>query len=651
MNQLPTEAVESSQEAFEQEVSGCPFHTGRASLEADEELVLPEHKLVFTQYSTDASGAAELRLYYGDKEISFDDPELFAFGERLAAQPRFVAGTAATWGKGYEWARVRKLLEQLIEEGVLQRAQATTTVSRAASSEDGVRPSPLPPAQSTVPRTWFECEAITGELTGHSLELGYLELAVPIFRVAHIAMDSDGRQVGEANVFPEPLRLDVPTKWRTCLHAGSRYRNDRPMNVTALKTMRQHWAQMMAALLRIREAYLRRFPRARNGWTVGDLERLSTLVLTVPAYLLMRAERRVENGRLHPALSSMFRVIDGVRMTMHLMLFLPTREPTLAPDAPMTGAEIYAYAERNDVFVSEHGVCAGPKVMIEELLSVLVDGQSVNGAEAAVIDAQVEVALEHLDPAFDYALYGLQAYAVVFSLWPAMSRAYELLWTIVEAWPGDLCGTAQALRQHLKQHVEFLRAKSLLATEEWRAARDRVYADMYAQCAAGLGATEALAERIAPVCAAQHAEAAARLRAALRRRFCGTAAADEDKLESLVDGVMDYLRREQAIVRAACGIQRRINRLLGRSAPTQPFTASSIDIFNQLQGELARLPYLVRVLEEVLELRIVVTQDAIQIADCAATGADCDQPFIETGQHGAGESTCDGHGLEQRRWP
>src|SRR5689334_7418006 len=45
------------------------------------------------------------------------------------------------------------------------------------------RPSPLPPAQTAVARTWFECESITHALTGRPLEMGYLELVIPIFRV------------------------------------------------------------------------------------------------------------------------------------------------------------------------------------------------------------------------------------------------------------------------------------------------------------------------------------------------------------------------------------------------------------------------------------------------------------------------------------
>jgi hypothetical protein len=115
-------------------------------------------------------------------------------------------------------------------------------------------------------------------------------------------------------------------------------------------------------------------------------------------------------------------------------------------------------------------------------------------------------------------------------------------------------------------------------------------------------------------------------------------------LERLVAGLMDYFRQEQAIVRAACEIQQRINRLLGRTPPTRPFNASDIDIYNRMDGDVARLPYLVDELEEMLGLRIVVTQDTIEISDRSAVWA-CDHLFSKFGQHGVGQSTCDGHGV------
>ena len=622
MNEPMLETIEASHPVHGQEAFGCPLAAAsrqQISLAAADELFFPKHKSVITQYSTDESGITELHLYYGAKEISFDLPELFAFGENLAKQACFVAGSATSWGEGYEWPQVRELLEQLLEEGVLQRTEAMS--SNPIFSRVKIYPSPLPPAASTVPRTWFESEEITRELTGYALELGYLELVIPIFRVAHIALDTEGHQVGEANVFPKPLRLDVPTEWRGCPHPGSRYQTERPMNVTALKSMRKHWPQIMAALLHIREAFLQRFPKARNGWTVGDLERLSSLVLAVPAYLLMRTRGRVENGDLHPALSSMFRVTDGLRMTMHQMLFLPSIEPTLAPDAPMTSAEIYAYAERNYVFFSEHGVCAGPKGMIEEFLSVLVDGKYALGSESVTFVPPLQAALDELDAAFDYGLSGLQAHAIVFSLWPAMGRTYERLWTTLEAWSASHSATLIALRERFRNNVEFLRTRSLLASEEWCASREQVYADMYAQCTNGLGSscTEevVLAARITPIAAAHHANVAQQLRTVLRQRCAVEEATHSSEVESLVASLMDYIQREQAIVRAACEVQQRINRMLGRAPPTRLFTASAIDLYNQMQGNVAKLPYLLDEIEEMLGLRIVVTADAIEISDRA----------------------------------
>ncbi len=609
MNRVTTEGTESNNEATVQ----CPLHLAdkpQAALDMDDELIFPNHKRVISQYSTTASGTTELNLYYGEKEISFDEPPLFAFGEGLAKQARFVAGEATTWGKGYDWLVVQPLLEQLIEEGILQQANNIAP----AFNHSGARPSPLSPAPCTVPRTWHECETITRELTGDPLALGYLELVIPIYRIAHIALDAEGRQVGEANVFPTQLRLEVPTDWRSCPHAGSRYQDDQPMNVTALKSIRQHWPQTMAALLRVRETYLCRFPEARQGWTLGHLQRLSALVLTLPAYLLMRSERRVDNNQLHPVLSSMFRITDGVRMAVHSMLFMPNLEPTLAPDTPISSAELHAYVERNNLFHSDHGVCAGPKAMIEEFLHTLLDGQPTKDIDAVMLDVPVEAALAEVKLAFDYGLLGLQVHAIVHSLWPTMTRTYEQLWSIVETWSGEKSALFCDFQERLQRSVKLLQTESLFATEAWRVNREKAYADMYMQSARGLGAEPAsgiLAHHIAPGQATHHAFAEDQLRTVLQQRLC-KASTD---VERLVATLLDYLRREQAIVQSACEIQSQINSLLGRTRPKRPFTASDINLFYRLQDRDDRPPYLVDELSEVLGLSIIVTKDDIAILD------------------------------------
>jgi hypothetical protein len=600
--------------------SSCPIHIPpmpHNSLNADDELVFPLHKRVIIQYSTNSSGARELHLYYGNKEISFDEPELFEFGENLAKQSRFVAKKATEWGNFYDWPQIHALLEQLIEEGILQ--YANTFVEPPIMDQHLSCPSPLPPAFTSVPHTWLECEAITSVLTGQALELGYLELVIPIFRVAHIAMDAEGRQIGEANVFPKSLRFDIPTEWRTCHYPGSRYLDARPMNITALKSMRTHWPQMMAALAHIRNAYLQRYPEAQSGLTIGGLEALSTLVLAIPTYLLMRKHKRIPNGELHPALSSMFRITDGLRLTMHQMIFVPFAESTYAASSPISSTEIYEYSERNFLFSSDHGVCAGPKAMIEEFFNVLVDGVPIKGAESVELDVQIQAALDDLDPALDYGLYGLQAFATIFSIWPVMTRTYEQLWKIVEAWSGDCTDTLIKFRERLQTQVNILKDETYHATEEWRTNREQAYSEIYKHCAIGLGlapSEKTLTERIAPVMETRHKRVSKQLLTILQRECSPANAPNSREIKNLMTCLMNYFLQVQAILRLASEPQQSINTLLGRVSPLRSFTATDINIHNLLRDdEQKRLSYLNNELEQIFNVRITITKEQIVIKE------------------------------------
>ncbi|HPU50458.1 MAG TPA: hypothetical protein PK359_02775 [Burkholderiaceae bacterium] len=599
--------------------AGAQAPSAGGLLERDDMLVFPLNKRAVAQYADGEDGGRELRLYYDDKEISFDEPDLFAFGERLAQSSQFSAGSTVTWGPGYEWPRVRDLLVQLIETDVLRHADESDSGLR--QRPEGARPSPLPPGPAERARSWIEVEELTRELTGVPLEAGYLELVIPIFRIAHVALDGDGRQVGEANVFPKPLRLDVPTSWRTCIYSGTRYQVDRPMNVTALKSMRAHWDQMMAVVMIVRGKYLQRYPQVRDGWTVGHLERLATLVLAVPTFALMRTRHRVANGDLHPALSSLFRVTDGVRMTMHQMLFVPIGEPTLPPDSPMTAAEIHAYAERNYSFHSEHGVCAGPQSMIESFLGVLVDGRLPNDWQSVTLDDPVRDALDDLDATANYALHALRAHAVVFSLWPAMARTYESMSGIADEWAATGNPAVVALRDRLQTRLTSVRNATYLATEAWRADREAVYADMFEQSGAGLRPeppTARLAPMLQPMADGQRDEVVDRINALLARRLDASGLEHAVARAQMSECIAEFLLRQQAVIRCACDMQSAVNAVLERPAPRRPFTSLEFNLHNRLQEpDPRRLPYLIDELDELLAARITVSAGRIDIEEPA----------------------------------
>lgn len=98
--------------------------SGPRRVEPDDLLHCPLSHAVELRYARDRLGTLELRLRYGSTEISFDEPELFAFGEALGRAQHFAAREAMAWSRGLGWARVQGLLEQLLEEGVLVFAPA-----------------------------------------------------------------------------------------------------------------------------------------------------------------------------------------------------------------------------------------------------------------------------------------------------------------------------------------------------------------------------------------------------------------------------------------------------------------------------------------------------------------------------------------------
>lgn len=594
------------------------------------QLTLPNARTALLQYSRQHDGSPLLTLFHGAKEVIFDDPRQFPFAERIATGRPFAARDAANWGS-IGWPQARSLLDDLIEAQILVSADDVN--ADTGRHDHKIMASPLPPAPLQRARSWNDTDSLMHELTGTELDTAYLELVVPIFRMAHLFIDRDGRQIGEANVFPASARIDVPTDWRGCPYSGNRYQSEKPMNVTALRAMRVHWRQMMALLLRIREAYLNRFPAARSGWTVGDVERLTVSVLALPSYMLLRCKEPVANGDLHPALSNLFRVTDGLRMVMHQMLFLPLYEPMKQPDMLVVAGDILDYADRNFSFHSDHGVCAGPRFMIEDFLGVILDGAEPRGGWDAELDAELEGAATLIEPAMDYAMHGLRAFGAVFSLWPAMTRTYERLHQLL-AGSGRNGTAAQEIAARFEGHFAALSQRSFLASEDWRTHRETVYDDMFARCTAAVSPVapvEKLSAQIAAQAIALDEESGQALHDALVARF---GAEHENLAGEFSELVREFLGKGQKIVALAEAIQAQTAALLHRPQPGQRLTLQNLNLHNVLMGEDVRtVPFLLDEIADLFGVIIHVDADTIEIRK---------RPSVAAKSHSAGV-TSDGY--------
>ncbi|MDE2403160.1 MAG: hypothetical protein KGM17_00400 [Sphingomonadales bacterium] len=594
--------------------------------------VLPQARAALLQQGRDADGAPVLTLYHRGREVQWDDPRQFAFGEALAHCPRFSGADAAGWGD-LGWDAAAPMLAALADAGIIVPDDGTTRPETRHDHQP--MPDPLPPAPMTRPRSWMDGESLMAELTGQALDLAWLETVVPVFRTGHLFVDRDGRQVGEANAFPAAARLAVPTDWRGCPYTGNRYQAEKPMNATALKAMRRHWRQMMALLLEVRAAYLDRFPEAKAGWTVGHVERLAVSVLALPSYLALRCDAPAANGTLHPALSNLFRVTDGLRMVVHQMLFLPLYEPMRHPDEAVDAAAILAYADRNYAFHSDHGVCAGPRFMIEDFLGVILDGTVPLGGLDAALEPELAAVLADVPAAMDYAMLGLESYATVFALWPAMARCYEDLHRLLA--DGAHGAAARAMAARFAGHFAALSQRSFLASEEWRAHRVAVYDDMHARthaATAGCPPARPLSAALAPACAA---ETGARSFDTLVSAAAAHFGPGHDRLAAaFAETVMDFLRRGQRTVAIASAIQARTRALLARPHPRAELTLADLNLHNVLMGEDQRsVPFLPGEIGRLLGLDIAVDARAITIHPRPEAGGAPHSPGFRPG-----ESTC-----------
>jgi hypothetical protein len=580
----------------------------------DDQLSVPHRKRMHHAYVTSEEGVRELCIYYGIKEVTFDEEHLFPFGEQLVRQGSFTAGQATSWGPGYAWEELRPLFEALLAEGIIKRG-AQTDDPRGG----GLVPSQLAPSTCPVPRSWSaaECESITGDLGGRSIEIGNIEAILSVYRIPHPALDGDDRQVGEANVWPPSLRLDRDTEWRVCQYSGSRYRDDRPMNVTALKAMIKHWKPMMSAILEIRAEAKPRLARSNDAWAVSDMHLLSGIILSVPSYLLMKRGGTSPPSRIHPVLSSMFRISDGIRMVTHEMMFL-SDERTRMPDEIVTAEDLYAFAERNGTFLAGAGVCAGPKAMIDEFLTTVFSGTAPERTESVVQAPEVRALLDDLPDAVDYGFLGLMSWSVVRSVWLGMSIVYKALRELF-ATPVGESELGTRIRARLEDHWFKLNAAKIASDYE-RDVHLQVYVDTYEQSRRALRSpigAPTLAERIT-ACPErpEHVAAASQLREILTARFAGIDLAGVPVVEKMVELFVYYLREEQAVLASTAEIQAEINARLERPQPTRPLSVRDLRMtYAMYGGFIAKFPYLFDMLEEELGFHVTCTATTIEITD------------------------------------
>ncbi|HEY4244060.1 MAG TPA: hypothetical protein VGM88_29810 [Kofleriaceae bacterium] len=389
-----------------------------AELQPSEVLFIPKRKRLTHARLPGEDGTDVLHVFYGDTELVFDEPDIAPLGEKLIEVEQFRGEDAMTWTSS-DWERVRDLLQALLDHKVLSRVSDAPPTKETYPQRLGEAPEGRQPA--TFSAADGRCPVVTEEAFGRAFDVSNLEVLVPIYRVAHPAMDVDGRQVGENNVMPRTLFLDLPTQRKLCSYPGSRYQHDLPMNVTAMKQMSKRWPELLSLTEQFRAAVVARMPPRGEGRTAGELHFIAVCMLASVGYVMVRGNDPVPNGQLDGGLAAMFRLVDGVRLVTNDLV--RAQAGGKGCESPVTSKTITDYAERHGVYRGNHGVCAGPPALIDEYLRVLF------GEDAAPIQVEPDVAarLGDLQAAIDYGLVGQRIESVVRFLGASEGLLHEQL--------------------------------------------------------------------------------------------------------------------------------------------------------------------------------------------------------------------------------
>jgi hypothetical protein len=326
---------------------------------------------------------------------------------------------------------------------------------------------------------------------------------------------------------------------------------------------------------------------------------------------------------LDPVLSSMFRITDGIRMTTYDMTF--SIEHTLDVNLPMTAAGVYEYAEKYAALIGSTGVCAGPEHLIREFLGTAIEGTHAESVVGPELPPQVQRLVDQLPAAIDYGLYGMQVSAVTASIWLLMSEADEALLALLASEAAQADPRCVRLRDQLLAdwaHLEALQHNKPYDRQvHWIAYRD-AYERSHRIARQSIGAAK-LDDAVAPRPAeAMHVNAADRLRGLL-------ASYPSAIVEPMIEIVLKYLRREQAMLACAADLQAAINRVLERPGARLPPSMQDLLTSMSYGPRKNWFPHLFGSLARTLGIAISHTADGIQIVEhpvaAAADQAAC--PF------------------------
>ena len=194
-------------------------------------------------------------------------------------------------------------------------------------------------------------------------------------------LDIEGRPLGEQRA-PD-LYAKTETIKIQCNYPGSRFQNSNPMNVSALKQIRQNKSEILYLFSRLRQ----------NVCKFSDIERVTYLEVWEIASqaILLPLFIKLKYGPKIPAYAAgLYKVAFGlISVAMKLTL-----KETLGQQLLIDPSYVFQCVESSGELIGSSEVCAAPERLIKEVIHSIIYGDSLDKATNALKQLDIEEFLE-----------------------------------------------------------------------------------------------------------------------------------------------------------------------------------------------------------------------------------------------------------------
>jgi len=217
-------------------------------------------------------------------------------------------------------------------------------------------------------------------------------------------IDMEGRPLMESKAPAQAWKEGVPHELQVCEHAGSRFKHENPMNVSALKQMSRHFHAAVECLADLRHAYS---ARVQPVQTFLDIFRMAEACALLPAYLALQRQDASQNALL-PEIAVLAKMGFGIQVLARELSLRSIIESEREQLPPIDARSIFEYAERESFLIGPKEVCAGPTQFIIHVLDLIIRGEDSQATRPLQNDRWGRMA----PAAIDFALASIDRFLI-----------------------------------------------------------------------------------------------------------------------------------------------------------------------------------------------------------------------------------------------